>query len=188
MDLLDALDAAINEFGARLALVRTDEWCRPTPCPGWDVRYLVAHVVGGNRFAGHVLGGMTAAAAIDAVMSSPQLEDDPMASWVTSSSAQRAAFSAAGVLEQRVDHPLGVLSGFEFLQFRVFDIAVHAWDLAQAIGVDDSLPAELVEAVLAIVENGPPGMGFDIVAMSGAGPMASRQQRLLALAGRNSVG
>ena len=151
------------------------------------MRYLVAHVVGGNRFAGHVLGGMTAAAAIDAVMSSPQLGDDPMDSWVTSSSAQRRAFSAGGALEQRVDHPLGVLSGFEFLQFRVFDIAVHACDLAQAIDVDDSLAVDLVEAVLVIVENGPPGMGFDIMAMDGADPTASRQQRLLALAGRNGA-
>lgn len=187
MDILGALDAATNEFTARLALVGTDDWCRPTPCPEWDVQYLVAHVAGGNRFAGHVLGGMTAAAAIEVVMSSPQLGDDPMGSWVTSASAQRAAFSASGALEQRVDHPLGVLSGIELLQFRVFDIAVHAWDLAQAIEVDDSLASELVEAVWVIVENGPPGMGFDIAAMGGADSTGSRQQLLLALAGRMGV-
>lgn len=188
MDILEALDAATNEFGTRLAVVGADDWCRPTPCPEWDVQYLVAHVVGGNRFAGHVLGGMTAAAAIDAVMSFPQLGDDPMESWETSSSAQRAAFSACGVLEQRVNHPLGVMTGSDFLKFRVFDIAIHACDLAQAIDVDDSLAAELIEAVLLIVENGPPGMGFDIIAMGGVNPTASRQQRLLALAGRNGAG
>ena len=46
-----------------------DEWVKPTPCDEWDVRYLVAHVVGGNRFASSVLSGASAQAAMGSVMS-----------------------------------------------------------------------------------------------------------------------
>ena len=76
VDMLSALDAATDEFGRRLALVGEEEWSLPTPCAGWDVHYLAAHVIGGNRFADFILGGMTASDAIELVISSPQLGDD----------------------------------------------------------------------------------------------------------------
>ena len=71
MDLLAALDAATDEFRQRLMLVGSSDWARSTPCPDWDVRYLVAHVVGGNRFAVSILGGMSASDAANEVMSTP---------------------------------------------------------------------------------------------------------------------
>ncbi|MFN0089291.1 MAG: hypothetical protein ACKVWR_03330 [Acidimicrobiales bacterium] len=46
-----------------------------------------------------------------------------------------------------------------FLELRVFDIALHAWDLARSIGVDDLLAPDLVDAVLGVVESRPAGMG-----------------------------
>ena len=132
LDLLNALDAATDEFGRRVALVESDDWTRATPCTGWDVHYLVAHVVGGNRFAVLILGGAAASEAIDVVMSAPQLGDDASTAWMTTSAEQSAAFRAEKVLESRVDHPLGEITGREFLEFRVFDITLHAWDLARA--------------------------------------------------------
>jgi uncharacterized protein (TIGR03083 family) len=56
MGLLTALDAAAEEFRQRLALVGPSDWVRSTPCPDWNVAYLAAHVVGGNRFAVSILG------------------------------------------------------------------------------------------------------------------------------------
>ena len=99
LDLLNALDAATEEFGRRVALVGLDDWDRPTPCPDWDVHYLVAHVVGGNRFAVLILGGMDASDAVGEVMSMPQLGGDPLSAWASTSAAQMAAFrdeNAAG--------------------------------------------------------------------------------------------
>ena len=184
MDLLTALDAATREFGRRLALVDDGMWTHATPCPGWDVRYLAAHVVGGNRFAAAILGGMAASDAIDDVMSVPQLGDDPVQAWETTALVQAAAFGAEGALERRVDHPLGEITAREFLAFRVFDITLHAWDLARSVGADEQLGAPLVDAVLAVVVGGPPGMGFGIAPLGTTDQDSSPQARLLDLTGR----
>ena len=186
MELLDALDAAAEEFRQRLVLVGPSDWARSTPCPDWDVRYLAAHVVGGNRFAVLILGGTSASDASDEVMSAPQLADDAVSAWATTSAAQMAAFCADRALERRVDHPLGDITGREFLEFRVFDITLHAWDLARALGADEQIGPELVDAVLAIVESGPPGMGFGISALGIAAVGSPPQVRLLDLTGRST--
>jgi uncharacterized protein (TIGR03086 family) len=184
MELLAALHAATEEFRQRLVQVGPSDWARPTPCPEWDIRYLAAHTVGGNRFAVAVLGGLRAADAVAQVMSAPQLTDDAMSAWHTSSAAQLNAFGTEGVLESRVDHPLGSITGREFLAFRVFDVTLHGWDLARALGVDDQIRPELVEVVLDIVKKGPPGMGFGIAALGTANPDSPPQDQLLDLTGR----
>jgi len=151
------------------------------------VHYLVAHVIGGNRFACHVLDGMSAMVAIERVMSSPQLGDDALGAWATTIAMQAAAFSVNGALERRIDHPPGEISGREFLEFRVFDITLHAWDLARSIGVDERLAPDLVEAVLKIVTSGPPGMGFGINALGRVASSASAQEKLLDQTGRGAT-
>ncbi|MEN9646413.1 MAG: hypothetical protein RL238_3082 [Actinomycetota bacterium] len=184
MDLLAALDIAVTEFGRRIAGVGAGQWSSPTPCDEWDVQYLVAHVVGGNRFTVAVLSGHSAADAIDEVMSSPQLGTDPVEAWATTAAAQFRAFSQPNALDEVVDHPLGPIAGRQLLGYRVFDITLHAWDLARAIGVDDTLPDKLVTTVLDIIASGPPGMGFSINPTQPAAN-ASLQAQLLALAGRS---
>jgi uncharacterized protein (TIGR03086 family) len=184
VDILSALDAASDEFGRRLGLVGEEAWTLPTPCPDWDVHYLAAHVIGGNRFASYVLGGLPAMEAVERVMSERQLGDDATGAWATTSVMQASAFRAHGALERRIDHPLGETSGREFLEFRVFDITLHAWDLARSIGADEQLAPGLVDVVLNIVESGPPGMGFGIGAIGRVAPGASAQEKLLDLTGR----
>jgi len=184
MDLTNALDQATDEFGRRLALVRPDGWAHATPCEGWDVHYLAAHVVGGNRFAVSILRGMSASEAIERVMSEPQLGDEPMTAWTTSAAEQRDAFHASGAMERRIDHPLGEITGRQFLEFRLFDVTLHAWDLARSIGADEQMNAQLVDVVLGIVQHGPVGMGFGITALGEADAAAPAQARLLDLTGR----
>jgi uncharacterized protein (TIGR03086 family) len=185
VEVLIALDAATDELGRRLAVVDEGAWTLPTPCPDWDVHYLVAHVVGGNRFAALILAGVAASDAIDEVMSAPQLGDDPIGAWTTTAATQSAAFRATSALERLVDHPLGKITGRGFLELRVFDITLHAWDLARSLGMDERLDPALVEVVLGIVENGSPGMGFGIDALGTTSASSSRQARLLDLTGRD---
>ncbi|MFN0092349.1 MAG: maleylpyruvate isomerase N-terminal domain-containing protein [Acidimicrobiales bacterium] len=69
------MDLATEEFGRRLALVGPSSWGLPTPCSLWDVHDLAAHV----------LDGMAASDAIERVMSSPQVGNDVMEAWKTTS-------------------------------------------------------------------------------------------------------
>jgi uncharacterized protein (TIGR03083 family) len=48
---------AADEYGrfvAQLGELSAEDWSRPTPCPGWDVHALVAHVLGMADFAASV--------------------------------------------------------------------------------------------------------------------------------------
>jgi hypothetical protein len=67
---------------------------------------------------------------------------------------------------------------------RVFDIALHSWDLTMAIGCDGELDPALAELVLDIVLNEAPGMGFGIEPCGDVGPDATAMERLLDLCGR----
>ena len=148
------------------------------------MRYLVAHVVGGNRFASMILGGHTAAEAMEAVMGSAQLGTDPLGDYDESVEDQRSRFRADGALEGIVSHPLGDMPGMRFLGMRVFDVTVHTWDLAAALGRDAGLDDELVDDVLDVIEREAPGMGFGIEPCGRLGVGARPLERLLDLTGR----
>ncbi len=186
MLLLDALDVAVGEFGARLDAVAPDQWSAPTPCDGWDVRYLCAHVVGGNRFAAAVLGGSTSADAMAQVLGRPQLGDAPADDLAASAADQRTAFAADGALDRTIDHPAGAITGGRFLAFRLLDLGLHAWDLARAVGADEELDAGLVSTLLDLVGDELHGSVFGIEPLGLVGPDAAPQARLLDLAGRDA--
>jgi uncharacterized protein (TIGR03086 family) len=184
LSTLAALDLASDQFRDHLAAVAPEQWTAATPCPDWDVHYLVAHVVGGNRFAAMVLEGMSSDAAMETVMSTPQLGDEPILSFGGSAVEQRRLFQDAVARHQLVSHPLGDLDAERFLAMRVFDIALHAWDLAVAVGRNGDLGSPLAEHVLNIVERGAPGMGFGIEPCGDVSPQATSMERLLDLCGR----
>lgn len=183
-DRLTALDLAADAFRTHLSAVRDEDWAAATPCTDWDVRYLVAHVVGGNRFASMVLDGRTAAEAVEHVMGTAQVGADPLGDFDASIAAQRRRFRRDPALDRMISNPIGAVSAERFLGLRVFDVAVHSWDLAVAIGGDAELDEALAEAVLGIVEHEAPGMGFGIEPCGEVGPDASPMDRLLDVSGR----
>ncbi len=67
---------------------------------------------------------------------------------------------------------------------RVFDVSVHAWDLARAVDADDRLDPELVGAVLGVLDAMPTGPGFGIVPVGTATRADSLQVQLLDRCGR----
>ena len=80
-----------------------------------------------------------------------------------------------------------VLFKREYLREQVSDVAIHTWDLARAVGADEELDTELVEAVWTVFEP-----QKETLAASGlyAPPVplpddAPLQQRLLAVTGRD---
>lgn len=118
----------------------------------WNVADLVDHVVGGNRWAAIVLGGVAGPEALDRVRGSSFGADRPR-EYASSAIAQSGAFRAEGALGQTVDHLAGEISGAQFLRMRITDLTVHARDLARAIGAGEELPGELVRSGLDYFES-----------------------------------
>jgi uncharacterized protein (TIGR03086 family) len=184
-----ALGGANAAFEQRLRLVGADDWQRPTPCSEWDVHALVNHVIGGNRRYRMLLRGASAA-SVDRTRTEDHLGPDPVAAFTTTARELAAAFREDGALSRIAHHPIGDRTGAELFAMRVLDVTVHAWDLARALDVDDTLDPEAVEFALAhtqVIEAGREHGSFTIPT-STSPPAPSTQARLLHLAGRSLEG
>lgn len=184
-DGLTALDHAQVSFEQRLRLIEGDDWPRPTPCSEWDVHALVNHVIGGNRRYTMLLHGASAE-SVQRTRTEDHLGANPLAAFTTTSRELATAFREDGALMRTAHHPIGDRTGAELLAMRVVDLTVHAWDLAHALGVDDTLAPYAVEYALAhveIIEVGQKNGSF--AAPADPSPaIASGQATLLHLAGR----
>lgn len=146
-----ALAQSRAEFESRLAHVTDEHWDLPTPCEGWSVRDLTAHLVGGGKMSELLLGGAGKDEALN-VLFGLTLDGDPKEAFRQSTDAQAAAFGAPGAADALCHHPLRDLPGSDFIWLRVRDTTVHAWDLARALGADEKLDADLVAAIWSQVE------------------------------------
>ena len=186
IDPFEALDRARQDFQKRLDAVADDDWDKPTPCTDWNVRELVHHVIGGNRMATIALSGATREDNLAALRAATTT--DERVDFASTSEAQAAAFREPGALERVVQHPRMDMPGSLLLSFRTGDLAVHAWDLARAIGADEALDADVVEALYAGFEPIAPIIGQSGAFGSGASGEvpadAPLQTRLLDILGR----
>jgi uncharacterized protein (TIGR03086 family) len=168
---------------ARLAHLGAADLDRPSPCTGWDIRAVLAHLVGGNvRFA-QALRGEPA--------DWPSRDAEPIASPLTEFDASAAdlAGAVAGLDDPR--RPVRLAAGEPPAAFAVgvhgADMLIHGWDLAIATGQDATLDPDLCRAAMAVLEKYPssfwgPGRFF---AASIDTPSADPQARLLAYSGRD---
>ena len=192
MDPIDALDRAQTEFDRRLRTVTDTDWLKDSPCSEWNVRGVVHHVVFGNSMAVRLLAGASAAEAradLDPALTE-QIATDAQSAFDTTAGEQAVAFRQPGALELTVHHPAMDMPGGQLLGFRTADLALHAWDVAQAIGGDVELDSDLVQYLWDFFQPMAPFIGE--VGMFGTGPSgffnddAPLQLRLLDLTGRRS--
>lgn len=182
-DVVELYRRSLDEFGRRVHAVRPDQWGCPTPCERWEVRNLVAHLVTEQLWVPPlVTDGLTVA---DVRLPEDPLAADPVAAWDAAAAAALAAFAAPGALERTVHLSYGDRPGEEYAREMIFDLVVHAWDLARGIDGDETIAPDLIDAVYA---------GLDPeVDLSGTGmydppvPVpdeSDEQTKLIALTGR----
>jgi uncharacterized protein (TIGR03086 family) len=185
-DLLELLVVANDQFAQRLRLVGPDDWRRPTPCSEWDVRAVVDHVVGANvRYQLLLHGAPTE--QVEATRAVDHLGDDALASFVATADGVVACFSENGALERIAHHVTGDRTGHELLSMRILDVAIHGWDLARAIGADETLDDDVVAFLLAYTADldlGPQQRAF-APARADVARNASPQDQLLHRLGRH---
>jgi uncharacterized protein (TIGR03086 family) len=137
---------AHREFGTRLNSVT--EWDAPTPDADWNVRDLVRHVIIEQQWVPYLLGGGSIGTAQFAI---EPLGDDLAKDWHIYSLAATTAWSdaAPGTM---VNLSYDTVPVEDYLREQVSDVAIHAWDLARAVGADEVLDETLVEAVWTVFE------------------------------------
>ena len=103
------------------------DWDKPTPCEGWCVRDVVEHAHGWQTTGGNAFGA--------------ELEQG--ADWSDIQAAVSAQFADPASFEGTVES-FGGMSKQAVAGTMIGDLLVHTWDVAKAIGVDDTLPPEAV--------------------------------------------
>lgn len=175
-------------FDHTLRTVPDGVWSNPTPCPGWDVRDVVGHVIAVQRYVESLAVGREA--PLDPYDSPGRhAGDDPIVAWTTVVDDVLAALDRPGVVRRevrtfRADEPLDRL-----LAWNVVDTLAHAWDVARGAGVDDRLEPALVAhataAAAPVVDSmrHPPFFATSAPVAGGA----DAQDRFLALLGRSPL-
>lgn len=176
---------ATESFGARVHAVRDDQWGSRTPCEDWDVRTLVNHIVSEHRWMPPLLAGGTIAEVGDR-FEGDLLGDDAKAAWDDSAADAVQAVHGDGAMERTVHLSFGDFPGQEYTMQVFADLLIHGWDLARAIGADERLDPDLVEACTSwftAMEEAYRGAGA-IGPRVELPPDADAQARLLAMFGR----
>jgi uncharacterized protein (TIGR03086 family) len=143
---INSLARALDATGALVAGVRNDQWSNSTPCPQWNVRSLVNHLVLGNRRSASTLHGEEPPSAVG--RHSPDVDilgDDPVGAYREMGAALLAAFTQPAVFERTFQVPAGRVPGVVMLHLRITELLVHGWDLARATGQPAQLPDDLAE-------------------------------------------
>jgi uncharacterized protein (TIGR03086 family) len=146
VNVIEAHRLAGERFRDTVRAVPADGWSWATPCTEWDVRALVNHVVGEDRWTVPLMVGQTIAAVGEA-LAGDLLGDDPVAAadqaWAEAVAVVPAAVSAG----MRVHLSYGEEAAEEYAWQLTSDHLIHTWDLAVAIGVEPALDADVVAAV-----------------------------------------
>lgn len=185
MDARERHRRATLEFDERIRLIPLDRWEDPTPCAQWDVATLVRHVIDEQRWTPRLLEGATLEDAAAELATIP-LGDDLLETWTEASRRARDAVDDDDALDGMVHTSGGVVPATSYVAQLGLDLAVHAWDLARAIGANERLDGTLVDDLVAEVAE-----HHDELTASEAfadpvpvQPTADPQTRLLAMLGR----
>ena len=122
---------------------------RPTPCSGWTLGDLLAHMTAQHRgFAAASAGRGSDPGVWDVTPAG----DDAVAAYVRAAGDVVAAFAADGVMERQFVLPeIDADAGFSAAQaigFHFIDYVVHAWDVARSLNIGFELDPGLAEPAL----------------------------------------
>jgi uncharacterized protein (TIGR03086 family) len=178
---VELLDRSLSYTCARLSGVRTDLLRRRTPCAGWDLGDLLAHMEDAldafTEAAGgavDVRRGQWAAGPVPAIQAKATAL---LGVWAGPAPGDVVIETAAG--RHDLHTPLLVATA-------ALEVTVHGWDVGRATGEDAPVPTELAAALLpvahATVSAADRGVRFaGALPVTDATPVGSR---LLAFLGR----
>jgi len=162
----------------------------PTPCAGWLLRDLLAHIIG--QYHGFALAASGRPTSIEDFRPRP-VTTDLVASHSQAAALVTEAFAEDGVLERKFFLPEirdgGAFPAAMAIGFHLVDEVAHAWDLAKSIGVPVEFDDEVLAAALSValrVPNDPAsrGEGRAFAPAEAPAPGLATLDRIVALLGR----
>lgn len=162
--------AAVQASVEVVAAGGRDDLDRPTPCAGWDLLDLLAHMTAQHHgFAAAARGSGDGLTIWEADRLAGAVAADPGGAYAAAAADVLDAFGADGVLDATFALPEfgpgAAFPGAMAIGFHFVDYVVHGWDVARSIGADFALPDDVVAAVLPLVFMVPDG---DFRAAAGA--------------------
>jgi uncharacterized protein (TIGR03086 family) len=143
----DMLTRVMNEVRGVVDGVRPDQMSAPTPCSEWNVRDVLNHVTGGSlMFAECIEHGSMSDEELGRLMTTDLVGDEPSKVFGAAADRALAAFGAPGAMEQTVTLPFGTMPAGVAANIAVFDLTVHALDLASATGQSTDLDPDVLQA------------------------------------------
>lgn len=178
---VELLDRAIAYTCAQLSSVDDDMLGRPTPCAGWSLADLLAHME-------DALDAFTEAAGGAVSVRSGGLHAGPVPTIQVKANALREAWTRPAPGDVVVEGP-GCRHDLHtplLVTTAALEVTVHGWDVGRATGHDEPVPAELAERLLPAATwlVRPEDRGVRFAAARPVPADASYERRLLAFLGR----
>jgi uncharacterized protein (TIGR03086 family) len=153
------LDARVVE--ATVSLVKQAgllDLDRPTPCAGWNLADLIAHMTG--QHYGWIAAAVGHGEDLSVWQPGPPVAD-PIGEYAESSRRVLEAFGADGVLEREFAlaeiSPVLRFPAAQAISFHFIDYLVHGWDVARSLGADYQPEPDLLAAALPVAQAVPDG-------------------------------
>ncbi|WP_347060363.1 TIGR03086 family metal-binding protein [Blastococcus sp. HT6-30] len=174
-------EAADRPLSALLDAVPPAGWTRPSPCEGWTAADVVEHMIGTQR-------DFLTTHGVD-LGEAPDVAADPAAAWREHATRVAEAVSDEAVAARAFDGFFGPTTvGAAFEQFYVWDMVVHRWDVARAVGADAGLTDEELDRIEAGADVFGPALHMDGICRPALDVPedADRTRRILARLGRRA--
>jgi uncharacterized protein (TIGR03086 family) len=176
---VELLERSLAYTRGTLADVRPELVDRPTPCVGWSLGHLLAHMEDAlDAFIEAAAGHVRVDPVPDATSRVEALRERActlLGAWA----AARPADEEIAIGDVGLDAPLLVATA-------ALEITLHGWDVGQATGRGTRVPDDLARGLLGVAHQviGPLDRGPRFACPRPAPPDASYDERLLAWTGR----
>jgi len=147
-------EAADRPLTETLDAVPPTGWTRPSPCEGWSAADVVGHLIETQR-------EFLTTHGVD-LGEAPDVPADPAAAWRDHAKRVAEALADDAVPAREFDGFFGPTTvGAAFEQFYVWDMLVHRWDVARAVGADGTLTDDELDRIEAGADSFGPALYMD---------------------------
>lgn len=153
---ISLLDKGHAWTAEQIAAITTEDLTALTPCPPWNLRRLldhllemlmvIAHATEGHPFDPGRRDNGPLAATI------PTPGEEPAAAFETVTGRLAAAWRRPGALDQTCELSFGAVPASVVAGIQLLEVVVHGWDIACTIGRPTRIPDDLANAVHAFAQ------------------------------------